>query len=74
MFLPLVRFDQNTGQRLLPETCVPRPGSERELHGALHSPAAHPLQEREGLPDGAEWPRAPGASEEIHRLNSSQIT
>lgn len=72
--LPLVRFDQNTGCRLFPETRVPSPGPERELHSTLRPPATHPLQERQGAPRRAERSRPPGASEEIPGFKSPQIT
>lgn len=67
--LLLVRFDQNAGWRLLPETCFPQPRPEWELHSALQSPASHPLQEPSGPADRAEEP-----TEKIHGPISSQLT
>lgn len=61
--LPLVRFDPNSGCRLLPQTRVPWPRSEGELHGPLQPPAAHPLQAV-----GAERPGSPGAPEKVCRF------
>lgn len=68
LFLPLVRFDPNSGCRLLPQTRVPWPRSERELHSPLQPPAAHPLQAV-----GAERSGSPCAPEENRRFKLSYI-
>lgn len=59
LVLPLVRFDPNSGCRLLSQTRVPWPRSEGELHSTLQPPAAHPLQA-----DGAERSRSPCTPEQ----------
>lgn len=66
LVLPLVRFDPNSRCRLLPQTRVPWPRSEGELHCPLQPPAAHPLPAV-----GAEGARSPCPPEKIHRFKPS---
>lgn len=72
--LPVVRFDQNIGCRLLPETCVSHSGSERELHSTLQPPATHPLQEQLGHLGQVERQWTSRASEKINRVILSPVT